>query len=63
MFSKFHDYGVLRVLKGVSRVFQGYFKDISRVFFGGVSRSVQGFPREFQGCLMVVSRVFRVFQW
>ena len=59
MFSKFHDYGVLRVLKGVSRVFQGYFKGVFGVFQG----MFQGFPREFQGCLMVVSRVFRVFQW
>ena len=60
MFSKFHDYGVLRVLKGVSRVFQGYFKGVFWGCFKECSRVSKGVSRVFDGCFKGVSGMF---QW
>ena len=41
--------------KGVSRKFQGCFKEVLREFHG----SFKGVSRKFQGCLKEVSRVFQ----
>ena len=43
-----------RCLKGVSRKFQGCFKEVSRMFHG----SLKGVSRKFEGCFKEVSRVF-----
>ena len=57
-------------LKGVSRKFQGCFKEVLRVLtesevkrcFKGVSRKFQGGSKNFLGCFKKVSRIFQEFQ-
>ena len=47
--------------KGVSRKFQGCFKEVSRVFQGSfkdVSRKLKRVSRKFHGCFKEVSRAF-----
>ena len=51
-------------LREVSKVFQGCFKEVSRLFqesFRVGQGSSKGVSREFQGCFKKVSRVLNVF--